>query len=357
MNINKKIIIFLTLSSFLISVAFTFNSISTLKKSQTDNLKLFKEEFLELGRESFKNHDSLFFGSLDREIKIIGKTQTVTETILNFIKANDTMGSIVIFDIKSRQFLEAYNNPDFTAIATQVLMEKYIQENILNQKTDFDFDNFSEFSSDATQTVVPKKIHFHIYNDTGIIVGFGQDFSSGKIRIEFIERQNEILFNSQLYSSIIIFIVIFILAIILAIIFMRRIILIPLNKIVEVVKEIAAGDSTKRVVVKSKDEIGQLGLAFNEMTSKLIESSKILESKVEDRTKELQLERGSLEKKVAERTAELTGLKSNLEKTVEERTQNLNTKMLELERMNDLMLGRELKMLELKNEIKKLKSK
>ena len=138
---------------------------------------------------------------------------------------------------------------------------------------------------------------------------------------------------------------------------MRKIIIKPLDEIVGVVKVITGGDLTKQVVVKSKDEIGQLGLAFNEMTAKLKESYKIMESKIEDRTKELQIERGSLEKKAEERTSELEGLKTNLEKTIEERTRNLNSKVLELEKMNDLMVGRELKMAELKDELKKLKDK
>lgn len=74
-------------------------------------------------------------------------------------------------------------------------------------------------------------------------------------------------------------------------------------------------------------------------------------------TKELQDERGSLEKKVEERTKELEKLKNSLEKTVEERTKNLNSKVLELERMNDLMVGRELRMAELKEKIKELEKK
>jgi len=361
-NINKKIIGLLVLSFFSVSAIFTFNSISALKKNQADNIALFKAEFLELGRELFADNSTLFFNNLDTEIKNTGKDQTTDQAVLNFIKKVDAQGEdVVIFDISSKQYLAGYGNPDVTNIFSQsvmqTLIEKYLQENTLNQKTDFDLDNFSEFNSDTTNTVIPKKVHFRIYNDAGIMVGFGQDFSSGKVRIEFIERQNQALFNSQLYYSVVIFSVILTLIIIFLIILMRKIIIKPLDEIVGVVKVITGGDLTKQVVVKSKDEIGQLGLAFNEMTAKLKESYKIMESKIEDRTKELQIERGSLEKKAEERTSELEGLKTNLEKTIEERTRNLNSKVLELEKMNDLMVGRELKMAELKDELKKLKDK
>ena len=236
-------------------------------------------------------------------------------------------------------------------------MEKYLTENLLNQKTDFDLDNFAEFNTDKTNTVVPKKIHFKIYSDSGLMVGVGQEFLSAKIRLGFIERQNTSLLNRQIHYSVAIFAVVFILTILVLIILLRKILLVPLGRVVEVVKVITSGDLTKQIAIKSKDEIGQLGVAFNEMTVKLKESYRILESKIAERTKELQDERGSLEKKVEERTKELEKLKNSLEKTVEERTKNLNSKVLELERMNDLMVGRELRMAELKEKIKELEKK
>lgn len=64
-----------------------------------------------------------------------------------------------------------------------------------------------------------------------------------------------------------------------------------------------------------------------------------------------------LEKRVVERTAELEELKNNLEKRVEERTKELGEKVKELERFQSLMVGREIKMIELKKEVEKLKAK
>lgn len=362
MSINKKILGFLVIVFFFVSGSLTYNSINSLKKSQTNNLYLFKAEFLELGRELFDNSSNLFFDSLSSEIENAALGYPLAQTITDFTNKKKAKNEdVIVFDIASNQFLKDYANSSAIAFSDQqniqTSIEIYLQENKLNQKTNFDLDNFSEFSADTTNTIIPKKVHFHIYNDAGLVVGFGQDFLSGKIRIEFIERQNKIFFASQLYLSLIIFIIILILTSIFIIIFMKKIILNPLEKVVEVVRLITGGDLNQRVVIKSKDEIGQLGLAFNEMTSKLKESQEVLELKIESRTKELETERGSLEKKVSKRTLELENLKNNLEKTVNERTKDLNDKLLELEKMNDLMLGRELKMIELKTEIKKLKSK
>ena len=64
-----------------------------------------------------------------------------------------------------------------------------------------------------------------------------------------------------------------------------------------------------------------------------------------------------LEIKVKARTRELEELSKNLEVKVKERTKELNEKVNELERFNNLAIDRELKMIEIKKENKKLKQK
>ncbi|MDD4412573.1 MAG: PAS domain-containing protein [Patescibacteria group bacterium] len=92
-----------------------------------------------------------------------------------------------------------------------------------------------------------------------------------------------------------------------------------------------------------------------EKTSKELEEAKSnLEEKVVDRTKELELAKKDLELKVGERTKELKRLNANLEKEVAKRTAELQDKVSELERFNKFAVGRELKMVELKNMIIKL---
>ncbi|MDO8429759.1 MAG: HAMP domain-containing protein [bacterium] len=99
----------------------------------------------------------------------------------------------------------------------------------------------------------------------------------------------------------------------------------PLIKLKEAATRIASLDfsstTTTTITTGSGDEIGALGQAFNVMISKLKESY------------------------------------SGLEKQVQSRTAQLEEKMAESEKMNDLMVGRELKMVELKKEIAELKGK
>jgi len=76
----------------------------------------------------------------------------------------------------------------------------------------------------------------------------------------------------------------------------------PLKKLTEVTKQLARGDLEQRASVESRDEIGELALAFNKMAEDLKKSrdeiekySKTLEKKVEERTKELALEKDKIE--------------------------------------------------------------
>jgi methyl-accepting chemotaxis protein len=86
----------------------------------------------------------------------------------------------------------------------------------------------------------------------------------------------------------------------------------PLGDMTKATKEIAGGNLTYQITTKSKDEVGELANSFDQMTRNLNESHQ------------------NIEKKVNERTEELT-------------------------RMNKYMTGREIKMIELKQEIEKIK--
>jgi len=96
-------------------------------------------------------------------------------------------------------------------------------------------------------------------------------------------------------------------------------------------------------------------------TYREIKAKEILEEKVkertkelEEKTKELEEERASLEIKVQARTRELKELAESLEEKVKERTIELERRIAELEKFHKLTVGRELKMIELKEKIKEL---
>lgn len=69
----------------------------------------------------------------------------------------------------------------------------------------------------------------------------------------------------------------------------------PINRLIKITSRISGGDLSQRTLVESKDEIGLLELAFNEMAAKLKESYESLEKKVLERTAELEASRRNLE--------------------------------------------------------------
>ena len=92
------------------------------------------------------------------------------------------------------------------------------------------------------------------------------------------------------------------------------------------ISNVALGDYSVRARYEKEDELASLALGINMMIEE-----------IQKREKELEKAMASLEEKVKERTEEL------------------QEKLADLERFQRLAVGRELKMVELKEEIKKLK--
>jgi len=76
----------------------------------------------------------------------------------------------------------------------------------------------------------------------------------------------------------------------------------------------------------------------------------------EERNK-LEEARATLEVKVQARTKQLKELAESLEEKVKDKTKELQNRVDELERFHRLTVGRELRMVELKKEIKKIQKK
>ena len=161
------------------------------------------------------------------------------------------------------------------------------------------------------------------------------------------QRQKEIIFT---ISSSIVAIILFLFLI------LTKVIIVPIEKVREGIKRISSGNLDWRLDIKRNDEIGILSQGFNQMADKLKELYYNLEKKIEERTKELEEAKNILEIKVAARTRELQELVKEREKIIEERTKELQRKIDELEKFHKLAVGRELKMIELKKELEKIKT-
>lgn len=132
-------------------------------------------------------------------------------------------------------------------------------------------------------------------------------------------------------------------AVIFLVFLITRGILGPLGQVRKIMKKVGEGNLDLTIAPLRVKEMRELGDTLNEMIARLRVS-----------TQELQEAKSSLELRVAERTQELQELASSLEEKVKARTQELQEKLFELERFEKLAIGRELKMIELKEEIKRI---
>jgi len=91
-----------------------------------------------------------------------------------------------------------------------------------------------------------------------------------------------------------------------------------------------------------------IGLSANLFSGMLMKKT----AELEDTKEKLEEERGFLEVRVRARTKELEEMAKSLEGRVGERTKEIKEKMAELEKFHELAVGRELKMVELKEQLK-----
>jgi|CXWL01.1.fsa_nt_gi HAMP domain-containing protein len=168
--------------------------------------------------------------------------------------------------------------------------------------------------------VIPVQISNTMYNAYYTLTDSGM-FYGVLVPSKVIENAVNKLFVIGIIRSILL-----ILILILVLYLMLSTITNSILALTNAVSHVAGGDLSTRMKMTSEDEIGRLGSGFNQMVETI------------------STQRQELEKRTLV-----------LEETVTDKTKELETKLDELERLNKLMVGRELKMIELKKEITDLK--
>jgi len=133
------------------------------------------------------------------------------------------------------------------------------------------------------------------------------------------ETQNILLFG----VLITILIIIYTLSLLI-----KKTVIVPIKELEKGIRRIGAGDLDYRIDIGGGDEMENLASGLNVMASKL-----------------------------KNRTEDLAREKTHLEEKVQQRTEELQERVNELESFHKLIIDRELKMIELKDEIKRLKVK
>jgi methyl-accepting chemotaxis protein len=123
-----------------------------------------------------------------------------------------------------------------------------------------------------------------------------------------------------------------------------------LEEMIPIFQKIANGDFSSKISIPEKeDEFSSIIISL----SMLLDDLRFLDKENREKTLEMEKNKADLEKKVEERTRELRGLMTQLEEKVKERTSELQQKVEQMENFQRIIVGRELKMIELKEEIQR----
>jgi hypothetical protein len=114
-------------------------------------------------------------------------------------------------------------------------------------------------------------------------------------------------------------------------------------------------DDNARLLSQRSEEVNKINQILDLKVKELEELKNSLEQKVAERTRELAEAKNGLEKEVAKQTDELRKERDTLDERIKLRTAQLEEKLNELQNIVNASVGRELKMIELENQIEELK--
>ena len=262
-------LIFLTMS--LIFVFFTYQFTSLQKNAIFDSQKIKAKSIAQ--NIIISNSDAMV---VDDEI-------TLLESVQDFVKLNS---EIKVFSISRKNGMRIVVTKD----NWQLLDYKDIPDKVIYIDQDYKIEKSTVFEEEVFLYNFP--VYF-----TQILWG---DF---RIELDLKEYENQL---NQLYKNSILLGVFLFIASILISYFIAKMIAKPIVSLNAISEEISNGDLSKRVDIKTNDEIGQLAKSFNIMVSslersqkKLRESHNELEERVKQRTKELNELNEGLEKRVS----------------------------------------------------------
>ncbi|MDD4333360.1 MAG: ATP-binding protein [Patescibacteria group bacterium] len=159
---------------------------------------------------------------------------------------------------------------------------------------------FEKFiDSDAANECINGKSGFGIYRDYRNVLVLGNYHWISRFGVCLLTEidQAEALSSLKSFQNFILIIssVLLVIIFVLGAFFIGRLLIKPLEKLTYGAKMIGGGNLDYRIEIKTKDEYGQLGRAFNEMTSALKNIYKEADKKIIEQTKEITESQATLE--------------------------------------------------------------
>jgi len=279
---------------------------------------------------SFASLAFIFIKDYDIALKnsYIKEAQTIAYTLDANIrtKAELENKSLLLSNIHKHLWL----NPDILEInvnlPNQQQMTTYISNNQLQIGKVADPENMISYQEDR---LINKTIEISNQNILVVITPVhisGQ--SLGTYQINFSLEKVDQSISDKIITTILISSIVNLGFVTILFFLLRLVVINPIHKIRKGLHAIGKNNLNYELRIKSNDEIGSLARSFNNMRLDLKKSKN-----------------------------ELENYSKTLENKIQERTDALEKKNKELERFNQLVVGRELKMLQLKKKIKILEAK
>ncbi len=312
---------FILLLVMLFASAMSMNLLSAMRthvggeslwsKSQKDSF-YFMEIYMKTG-------DEEYYKKFEEEFAV---PMGISKFYLEVLKADD-FNKTIAYEGMREGSIHPDDFDDTIFLVRGFRGNEYIEEGIVNWK--------KAYSYLLETKQLGEKIHNHILSNRTD----GYDLDSASARLSFINEDMRIIEDSYSFLmgeasrwlkrtlTILMVAITLVIVTIMSMIYyiIPRRVLSNLYELKDGTDRISKGDFTRKVPVKSSDEIGELSKAFNSMMGDL----------------------SSARKSLIERTNEAESAKADL-----------SEKNYELEKFNKLAVGRELKMVELKRKISRL---
>lgn len=314
MKLSNKITILINSCFLIFALLFIFTTVSILKNDQKTSLESFKNEFIELALEIVQDQANLFFHDIEHNFKTT-PSLTFDDTLRSIKEISPSAKNIIIYDLKSKSFIPTFGSDSLKNLLPQKTIDAQWQKYILSKKNSFSLENYNDFIDDRSHSIYPAYVNCRIYEDRGLIIGYGKVLNSVNIRLAFLQLNNANHLKSYFIisaGSIVLMLMLFSFIIFYS---LKHMLLRPIEIVRNGFNQIMQGNLATQLNIKSKDELGELSSSFNKMSTDL-----------KSRTEELQLAKEHAEKAtqaIQEAHIKLIAAKLNAEAANEAKSQFL----------------------------------
>ncbi|MCK5332389.1 HAMP domain-containing protein, partial [Candidatus Parcubacteria bacterium] len=316
----------------------------SMTKNNSEIISLVKKksiEFLKISSETIKLHDQNIIDNKELN-DILSQEKKKRYAIKEFINNSEdlqTREKYALMMYYSKEALFQYKDEkhlqEWDAVVHN-LLEDFIAED--NKVLINEMSLYESYIHDLSNRLIHNEYNkINEFEKIKKLEKIEDDISSIQAQINTIQTERQKDIEDNLNFLALAFMLSFMLLVISIGYLLSNTISEPIKRLTDDAIEIARGDYKKRILIHSNNEIGKTAKIINTMLDNLEEVRDVLEIKVKARTKKLEI------------------LAADLENKVEKRTKEIKEKIKELEKFNELAVGRELVMIKLKEQIKDLK--